>query len=69
MDVRIEAAPLAADVVMVEAVIKTVVTIVRKVTSLVKRVASFSCLSLGGTSLSAISPDAYSFGRTTAARA
>ena len=66
MDVRIEAAPMAAETAMVTATVKTVV-ILCPVTSLTKRVASFSCPSIGGTSISAVSPDHNYLGGLAAA--
>lgn len=60
MDVRIEAAAMAANVVMIEAIVKVVRIIRSKVISLIERVASFSCPSIAGTSISAVSPD-YNF--------
>ena len=60
MDVRIEAAPMAAEAQLIAAtVIAVVVATVNYVTSLVRRVASFSCPTLGSHSLSAVAPDYY----------
>ena len=57
MDMRYEAAPMAAEVEVVQAVVTTVVATIRKVASLIRRVASFSCPSIAGHSLSAVAPD------------
>lgn len=69
MDMRIEAAPMEAAVVM------TVVSVVAqkvksfKAFALIERVASFSCPSIAGTSLSAVSPDYNFIGGTALAAA
>lgn len=59
MSVTIEAAPMAANVEMVKAVITVLVAIVYKALSLLERVASIACPSLGSHSLSAVAPDNY----------
>lgn len=62
MDVRIEATVAEAQAVMSEVSVKTV----QKVELLgeigVSQVASFSCPSIAGTSISAVSPDYTNFG-------
>lgn len=64
MDMRYEAAPMAADVELIEAVIRIVTIILNKALSLVRRVASFSCPTLGSHSLSAVAPDTNFIGGT-----
>lgn len=56
---------MAANAEVVTAFVKTIVTAtVNKVIALVERVASFSCPSIAGTSLSAVSPDYILIGGT-----
>ena len=69
MDMRYEAAPMAAEVEVVQAVVTTVVTIIRKVIMALSQVASFSCPTLGSHSLSAVAPDNYFIGGTALAGA
>lgn len=57
MDARIEAAPMGATAVAVEVVLVTTVGIFFKAFAVIQRVVSIPVLSLGGTSLSAVSPD------------
>lgn len=57
MSMTIEAAPMAAEVEMVDAVIAVVITIIHKALSLIERVASIACPSLGSHSLSAVAPN------------
>lgn len=58
MDVKIEAAPMAAEAtVIAPTVIAQKVVTVPQVISLVKRVASSSCPSMGSHSISAVAPD------------
>lgn len=59
MEMTIEAAPMAAEAQMVEAVITVIITIVQKAIALVTRVASIACPSLGSHSLSAVAPDTH----------
>lgn len=56
MDVRIEAAAMAADVEIVTPVVQGVASVFL-VISAFGRVASFSCPSLGSHSISAVAPD------------
>lgn len=57
MDVRIEATAITVTVSLASAVVKAVTKVYFKALSQIESVASFSCPSLGGTSLSAVSPD------------
>lgn len=58
MDVRIGAAPIAAKAEVLTAVAKAVVRhFLDVVVSVIERTAPFSCPSIAGTSLSAVSPD------------
>lgn len=57
MDVRIEAAPMAADARMATPSVKMNVVSVNFVTAAPSRVASFSCPSISGHSISAVAPD------------
>lgn len=66
MDMRFEAAPMAANAGLLKAVVMTVQRFIDKVTVLMAQVASFSCPSIAGTSLSAVSPDYNYFGGMTA---
>lgn len=60
MDIRIEAAPMVAEVEMTEVVVRTTTVIAYKAIARNERVAPFSCPSIAGTSISAVSPD-YNF--------
>lgn len=57
MDVKIEAACMAADAEMTNTIVRAIAVIINKVIALITQVASSSCLSIGGTSISAVSPD------------
>ncbi len=60
MDVRIEAAPMEAGAEMVEATVVAIkVDTPKVILALSSRVASFSCPSVSGHSISAVAPDAY----------
>lgn len=56
MDVRIEAAPMAAQVEVVTPVVIASVNL-KALSQMPERVASFSCPSLGSHSISAVAPD------------
>lgn len=63
MDVKIEAAPMEAGTVMVTASVTAHKVITPQVIlALSSRVASSSCPSIAGTSISAVSPDYTNFG-------
>ncbi len=64
MDMTFEATAMVAEASVITAVVKAVMAAVTKVTALFERVASFACLSRGGTSLSAVSPDYNVIGGT-----
>jgi hypothetical protein len=64
MDVRIEAAPMAADVSLLRAAVTAFKKAIHKALSLIEAVASFSCPSIGGTSISAVAPDTNFIGGT-----
>jgi hypothetical protein len=66
MNVTIEAAPLAAEATMVEAVVTVLVNIIFKALSQIERVASIARPSLGSHSLSAVAPDSQTYERTLA---
>lgn len=57
MDATFSATPMVAEAAVIAPVVKAIMTVVYKVTSLVKRVAVLARLSIGGVSLSAIAPD------------
>lgn len=56
MDVRIEAAPMAADAKITTPVVQVVASVLQTILAL-GQVVSFSRPSIGGCSLSAVSPD------------
>jgi hypothetical protein len=57
MDVRIEATCAVAKATVVDAVVSTLTRWLHQAIVRLEQVASFSRLSIGGTSLSAVSPD------------
>lgn len=70
MDVRIEAAPMAAEAEIPSVVVTAeVVGLPDKVILVVSQVASFSCPSIAGHSLSAVAPDHNFLGGTALAAA
>ena len=64
MDMRYEAAPMVAQVALLETVVRTIEKVIYHVTALIARVASFSCPSIAGHSISAVAPDYTNFGGT-----